>query len=391
MKKIILKLRCYLMGLLVQPIVRLFSLFFSLKKNKFMCISMNGNNYGDNIKCLADYIVKKKQDVEIVWAFNYSSLPNLNCPYRHVKLFSFSYYYHILTSKYILCNFAMDFSYLAQKRQGQVFLETWHGTALKRIGYEMYKSERPDVLYRWFGVDRIKHTVELADIWLSGSRFMTNVFNNSFARYDGLYEIGTPRNDLFFKNNPDIIEKVKNQYGIKAEEGVILYAPTFRRDRKFTYYDVDLSKIKTIWEKKTGKTYKLLVRLHPVMLTKEKEFSGFLSNDAINASLYPDMQELLFCTDLLITDYSSSMFDYMYMKRPVIMYVPDKKSYSRGFYIDIEKLPFILVNNNKELERQLSEFDKSEYLKRLDIFISSIGSVESGNATEKTYRLLIGN
>ena len=375
------------MAAIVQSIIKATVSLFPLKKNKYFCISMNGLNYGDNIKCMSDYIEINNSNSQIVWGFDANYFKSVDCRYKKVKTFSFMYYFHILTSKYIICNFAMDFRFL-RKRKGQIFLQTWHGTALKRIGYDMYKSEKQDIFYRWFKVDRIKDTTNNADIWLSGSKFMTGVFRKSFRYTKEISEIGTPRNDIFFQNRPDVIKKIRDMYNI-GDKKILLYAPTFRQDFGFTYYDVDLNAICSYWEQKMGKQYVVMVRLHPNMLRKKDELSLKTSRDIINVSTYPDMQELLYATDVLVTDYSSSMFDYMYLRRPVIMYVPDYNIYNRGFYMDIHNLPFIIIKNNEEIESKLSHFDEIKYIEKLNGFISNIGSVENGNATTKCYELLM--
>lgn len=389
--KILTKFKYYTMALTVQPIVRLVVSFIPVDTNKFFFISMNGNNFGDNIKRLSDYIHRNQPGAKIVWGFTDSYYDKVDSGYHKVKICSLKYYYHILTSKYILSNFAMDFSFLAKKRKGQVYLQTWHGTPLKRIGYDMYKSEKPDILYRWFGVDRIKHTMDMTDILITGSTFMTDIFRNSFLYDRKIDEVGTPRNDIFFEDHPELLEKIKTQFGIGTNEHIVLYAPTFRQNRGMDYYNIDLSKLISCWEKKTGQKYRLLVRLHPVMLRKEQSFMNLFPDGTINVSLYPDMQELLYCADVLVTDYSSSMFDFMYLKRPIIMYVPDKETYSRGFYMDIDSLPFIVINNNKEIEDQLLRYEANGYQERVEVFFNKIGSKETGIATKNVYNLLMGS
>ena len=100
------------------------------------------------------------------------------------------------------------------------------------------------------------------------------------------------------------------------------------------------------------------------------------------------MQELLYSADLLITDYSSSMFDFMYSYKPVLLYIPDKELYDRGFYINIEDLPFIVSYNNNEIANNLALFDSQNYSIKIQSFLRVIGDVESGKAAEKTYHLL---
>lgn len=359
-----------------------------LKKNKFFCISMNGNNYGDSVKVLSDYIELKNPESEIVWGFSPSIIDKIKCNNKKVQIFTLKYYYHILTSKYVLSNFAMDFFFL-RKRKKQVYLETWHGTPLKKIGYDMYKTEKQGILYRWFKVDRIKNMSEMTDILLSGSEFMSNIFRDKFLYDKKIFEVGTPRNDLFFKNNNEIATRIKNLYGIGSEMKIILYAPTFRQDGGLEYYNINLGEIKSFLERKFGGNYVVLLRLHPNQLDREKEFSELFDIPTFNVTSYPDMQELLYITDVLVTDYSSSMFDFMNLKRPIIMYVPDRNTYSRGFYFDIDTLPAVIINNNDEITTKLNDYNWNGFTGDIDSFLELIGNKEYGYATEKAYDLLI--
>ena len=205
---------------------------------------------------------------------------------------------------------------------------------------------------------------------------------------DIIHEIGTPRNDIFFNERPDILRKVRKHFGITDNCRIILYAPTFRKGGDFAYYNVDINKIKEYFERRSGLEYIIMVRLHPNLLKNEKLFYSIFNSDAINASSYPDMIDLLYASDLLVTDYSSCMFDFMYSYKPIILYVPDRLTYDRGFYMDIDKLPFLIVNDNSELISKLSTYDEVEYKESLRKFMDQIGSVEDGKATQNLYELL---
>ena len=371
----------------LQPVIRCVVSFSPLKKNKFFCISMSGNSYGDNVKCLSDYISSNFPNAQIVWAFSKNYLNEVECEHKKVVISSVSYFYHILTSKYVISNFAMDFRTFSKKRKGQVCLQTWHGTTLKKIGYDMYKTDN-NIAYSLFGIDRIKNMNIITDYFISGSSYMTRIFRERFKYTGKIYEIGTPRNDIFFTENADIVEKVKQKYGI-GNKKIILYAPTFRKGGLFTYYDINLSLVKQTLEEKMKCSYVVLVRLHPNIATKSEAFVKLFECETIDVSNYPDMQELLCATDVLITDYSSSMFDFMYTYKPVIMYVPDRQTYNRGFYLDIDKLPFIIINNNNEIMKAISGYDADKYHTGVDAFLIEIGSVEDGNATKRAYNLLM--
>ena len=382
------KLKYYIISIFIQPLVRVFASFFPLQDNKFFCISMYGKNYGDNIKSLSDYIECNKTQAIIVWGFSDSFYSRVDIPNK-CKLCTFKYYYHVYTSKFVLTNFSMDYYFVSFKRKGQIFYQTWHGTALKKIGYDVLVNEQRGRINTWLAETRLRGFVKMTDVLVSSSRFMTNIYKEKFLYNKTVYEIGTPRNDLFFKEDLQITNKVKKAFSIPSSTKILLYAPTFRADRKFTYYDVDLVKIKKFWEKRFNSPCVLLVRLHANMMGKGRQFLEMFPNDTRDVSYYPDMQELLYSSDVLVTDYSSSMFDFMYLKRPIILYVRDRETYSRGFYFNIDSLPFIILNDNSEIDKKLSCYDEKEYDKLITNFINEIGSVEKGKATEESFNLLM--
>lgn len=368
--------------------VRIATYIFPLRNNKFFCIAMTGNSYGDSIKCLSDYIAVHHPNPIIVWAFSQSFYNKVNCSHIKVRMYSFKYYYHILTAKYILTNVSLE-KKMFVKRRGQICVQTWHGTALKRIGVDMYRK-KTSFFNRVTGGSTTEYTAHLTDIVVSGSRFMTDVLHNKcLYPLNIIHEIGTPRNDVFFHDNDNIRSKICHFYGINETEKIILYAPTFRKGGSMDFYNVELDRIRMQFEQLQGGHFVVMVRLHPNLLKKETTFLTLFPPNTINVSSYPDMIDLLYSADVLVTDYSSCMFDFMYTFRPVILYVPDRATYNRGFYMDIESLPFIIVNENFEIEEKLSSLNLSLYQKNVRRFLKEIGSCEQGIATQRVYNMLM--
>lgn len=368
------------------PIARLLVIGKPIDRNKYFCISMGGNSYGDNIKCLSDYLIANVPDARVVWGFTSSFYDCSGCELKRVKLYTIDYYKEILTSKYILSNNRLN-QRMFHKRKGQIYLQTWHGTALKRIGKDARKS-RP-WYKRIIQPPMLEFDVDNTDIMISGSGFMTGIYREKFGFKGVMWEVGTPRNDIFFKDLPEIVTKVHSFYSIPDETQIILYAPTFRSDGSFEYYDIDAKKLMSLWERQTGKKCVFLARLHPNIANKESDLKKLFPSETIYASSYPDMQELLYATDLLVTDYSSSMFDYMYSGKPVLMYIPDWDNYERGFYFTKEELPFVMVRNNNELKEAIEKVDLSGYCSLFNNFLKKIDSKETGNATRITINNLI--
>lgn len=349
-----------------------------VNKNRFMFMSMSGNSYGGNSKALSDYIINQSEEYEIVWAE--SDMLEISDPsVMPVKLYTWKYYYYLLTCLVFVSDQRLYKPMMPLKRPGQFYIQLWHGTALKKI-----EGDIPDL-------DR--HYVEMSirdshntDLYVSGSSFMSDIFSSSFWYSGKILEVGTPRNDVFFLK--DQVEKKKNAiydfYKIPGSK-ILLYAPTFRANDSLNAYTIDTKRIAEC----LGPEWSVLVRLHPNLMnqTDKKEIERKFPN-AIDASCYPDMQELLCATDLLITDYSSSMFDYMLMNKPCIIYASDIETYDRGFYMSIRQLPFPIAENMQELSQLLTnDFSKGNY----DGFFEKIGSRESGNASRQIYDYLRNN
>ena len=210
------------------------------------------------------------------------------------------------------------------------------------------------------------------------------MYRNAFW-YDGeVLECGVPRNDLLFNNIKETSKKVKSFFNIESDKKIIMYAPTFRKDNNIEVYKFDYEKCVQEFNKRFSEKYVMLIRLHPNVFHKSTELN-FNSDNVLNASFYPDMQELLVATDILITDYSSSMFDFMLTKKPCFIYASDIRNYrdDRGFYFELEKLPFLISKSKEEIIKNIEGFDKEIYLDKVDKFLKEQGCVDDGNASSR--------
>lgn len=368
-------------------ITKLYAWIIPVNKKRFLFYSMGGNNYGDSVKCLSDYIEKQYEGADIVWAFSRYYYEKVGCEHKKVIYGSFRYYYYVISSKYYITNCYAPLMMI--KRKGQIMMQTWHGTALKRIGYDGQGGDH-NRFVDFIRPNTYKAGARNIDFFVSGSSFMTLVYHRALKYPKEIMEIGTPRNDIFFQNRPDVFQRVKVWAHVDSQIKLILYTPTFRPDFSFKYYDVDLCAIKHYYEELTKENYVVLVRLHPRMMSKSAEVDNLFVNEGIvNVTLYPDIQDLLYAADVLVTDYSSTMFDFMLSMKPVILYTPDKETYNRGFYFDIDELPFIIANNNAELLKALQNFESNEYVRKVNQFLERIGNAETGHATESAYQLLV--
>ena len=234
-------------------------------------------------------------------------------------------------------------------------------------------------------LEMAKHDSSQIDILLSGCEFSTKIFKRAFW-YDGeIFESGTPRCDMLFKRDNVLINNLKNRLGISPTTKLLLYAPTFRKNNSLEAYDIDFNRLKTTLEK--NENWKILIRLHPHLQNLSKELVEKY-DDVIDVTNYDDIQELLLISDLLISDYSSLMFDFAITEKPCIIYASDLNDYlanDRNLYFDITKLPFPLCQTNEELNRTISEFNYKKYTEAMKSFNSEVGSFEDGQACKRVY------
>ena len=339
-----------------------------LQKNKILLWSDNFKSFGCSPKYIALYLAKQfPGKYDLVWVLEQDRPIPQGLPegIRVVRYFSMEYLKELSTAKVVICNSRMGKAHYFRKRKGQYYIQTWHSSLrLKKI-----EGDAPGLGEAY--TQQAKIDSKNIDLLLSGCRFSSDIFRRAFW-YDGeIFEHGTPRCDGFFGSNQAVRQKVFDFYGIPQNKKLALYAPTFRKDKKASLYGMDFAML----GQALGEDWVMGCRLHPNIA------ADLTVDNAIAMSKYPDMQELLAACDLLITDYSSSMFDMAVAGKQCALYLPDLKQYTageRGLYFDIRSLPFPKGENMEEFCRCLKEFDG--YQARCAAFLKEIGSFEDGNA-----------
>lgn len=359
---------------------KIFLIIFRLlpiRKNKVLFIGYYGAQYGCNPKYLSEYFTKENGNLKIVWAFINPSKYTLN-NIAKVKYYSIRYFYELSTAKVIISNYRLPLYF--KKRVNQTYIQTWHSS----LRLKMIENDAIETIPQTY-LKMAKHDSSQIDILLSGCEFSTQIFKRAFW-YDGeIFESGTPRCDILFKRDDVLINQLKNRLGISSTTKLLLYAPTFRKNNSLEAYDIDFNRLKTRLEK--NENWKILIRLHPHLQNLSKELVEKY-DDVIDVTNYDDIQQLLLISDLLITDYSSLMFDFAITEKPCIIYASDLNDYlanDRNLYFDITKLPFPLCQTNEELNKTISEFNYKKYTEAMKSFNSEIGSFEDGMACKRVY------
>ena len=354
-----------------------------IKRGRVVCWAYNFHQYSCNPRYLTEHLIKHNPEFEIYWVFrkgvNTSELPK---GIKAVRFRTWEYLRLMASAEFLLTNARTDpWRIYWHKREGQKYAMLWHaGVALKRI--EADAADKLSFSY----LQRAKADSKVCDLMISGCTMQTELQKNRFW-YDGeILECGIPRNDIFFDipRHKELRQRIAQHYGIDPKSRIILYAPTFRVDFSTKPYTIDWSRIMpTISRMFGGESVSVLVRMHPNLIGKV-DTSHLVAYDGVHdATRYHDMQELLSVADILITDYSSSMFDFAMQGRPCILYATDTNAYDRGFYFDLKELPFPLTENEEQLLATIESFDNEAYATRLNTFFTErVGLKENGHAAE---------
>ena len=346
-------------------------------QNKVSFISFSGRQYSDSPRCISEALLREHPETQQVWAFNepekFRFLEEKGI--KIVKYKSLEYIYHVMTSRVYVDN--AEFWSILKFRPGQMVLQTWHGGgAYKKVG-----GHRIDVNKRKQNHDMAK--MNQINLFLSSSKAFTKYVIRGAYRYRGeILECGLPRNDALVFPDPAAAEAVRKALGIPADKKILLYAPTFRNSHTLDLYDVDLPRLKTALEARFGGEWMILLRMHYYL--RDRVAAGG-QPWVLDVTDYPDMKDLLLCSDALLTDYSSCMWDFSLLLRPCFLYARDIADYrgERDFYTPIEDWPFPLAWDNDTLEAAITRFDENAYQQAVARHHQELGSTESGTAAKQ--------
>jgi CDP-glycerol glycerophosphotransferase len=307
--------------------------------------SFTGRQYSDSPRAIHEDLVARGTPVEHLWVVRDGQVA-LPPTARPVRLSGTDWYDAFATCRYIVTNQHLPEWF--RRREGQVVVQTWHGTPLKRIAHDITDVRFADPTY----LRRLDDEVPNWSLLLSPNRFSTPILRSAF-RYDGeILESGYPRNDVLCRDTSAVAKQLRHRLGLPEDKKVVLYAPTWRDDEYYgpgryklsLHLDVDRAR------RVLGDDHILLVRAHPNVVDEIPQAGGGFVWDV---STYPDIADLLAATDILITDYSSVMFDFANTGRPILFFTYDLEHYRdrlRGFYFDFEtEAPGPLLTTSDEV------------------------------------------
>ena len=348
-----------------------------------------GKSYSDSPRAVHEELLRRGDDLEHLWVVRDDRMV---VPPTATKVVygSPEWYDALARCRYLVGNTHLP-SWI-ERREGQVIVQTWHGTPLKRIGFDF---DNP-----WFsGTGYLEDLEREARQWsllISPNTFSTPVMKRAF-RYQGeILETGYPRNDvLVSEDGGKRAEQVRRTLGLPDGKKVVLYAPTWREDQRRHEggYQLNLQLDLVQARQALGDDQVLLVRPHAhVREAMEGAGDGFVWD----VGGYPDIQDLFLIADVLITDYSSVMFDFAITGRPILFFTYDLEHYRdqlRGFYFDFEATaPGPLLSTSEEIVAALRDLDPitAQYASAYAAFRETFCDLDDGSASARVVDRMLG-
>ena len=361
--------------------------FCKIKEKRILFTSLTGGNYYE-YTCNPKYIyeaVKAQtgEQYEIIWALDHPE------KYRFleqqgvtlVKHFTWKTLYYLATSKCIITS-GSYLPWVSFRRQ-QIVIDTWQGGgAYKRLDN---------------GEGSLKHLIEkrnriagshVTAFVTSSEAFTEHVIRGAFGYHGEVLEIGMPRNDMLVNGaTSEAAQKVRKIFSIPDDKKVMLYAPTYREQG--TYEKLKIGKVLDALEEIDGSSWVCLERMH-----RYERKSGEENDPRIYAAEeYEEMQELLAAADMLVTDYSSSIWDYSFRNCPIYLFTPDLEEYrkNRGFYLDIDEWQIPYAETEQEFLQKIGQMKKIDWKHRMDLHHAKLKCQETGHAADSVVKYIQEN
>jgi CDP-glycerol glycerophosphotransferase len=341
--------------------------------------SFNGR-YSDSPRAVHEAVLARGGAADAVWLAD----PAFGCDFpegtARVPIYTDEAVAALESADLVVSNSHLEMDWV--KRPGATYVQTWHGTPLKRI--------HADVLWGPEGLlEHLSLDVDRWDVLLSPNRYSTTTLRGAFRWSGEILESGYPRNDVLVSSTAaEVRERVRRDLGIEDGRTAVLYTPTWRDDAFWTGaadtepLDLDVDR----FVEELGDDHVLLLRLHYKLTGRLRPRDHPAVRDL---SHHPDVADLYLAADAMVTDYSSTMFDFAVTGKPLLFYTYDLERYRdelRGFYFDLSAdPPGPLVTTTDELVGQLRDLDglRSRYAGAYTRFTERFCHLDDGQATER--------
>lgn len=359
-------------------------------KKQILFNNFNGRGWGDSQRVIAEAIHECSPDIELLWTVNNDIVAkDLPTYVRPVRFETTEYY------KSMACSVAWVYNVLlpkgSVKRNEQLYIQTWHGDrAFKKILNDASRDAGKRA-----GHFKVREFCEetMCDYVVTGSTFAEKMYRSALGFHGKYLSVGTPRNDRLFAIDENKQQTIRKILGLPDGVKVMTYAPTYRdssKNEEIVDTDIDLDMLLATLEEQDGCEWWCLLRAHggdKLVIQNGVDRPCF-----VDVTQYPDMNDLLMVTDLLVTDYSSCATDFVVSGRPILLYQDDYEKYiasDRALYFDMKDFPLPVAHNMleaMELVRSITpEKSKNEDAAVLQFY----GSYENGTATEKVKNVIL--
>lgn len=363
-----------------------------------------GGHYSDSPKAISESLHKLHPEIKIVWLLASNNLKSIPDYAKAIDINSAEAKKYRGMAKVLIDNvYANNLEYLNKgkyisklrvktrvkllAKKGQKVYTSWHGTPLKKMGRDQVNSDIVDV---------IANDVTM----ILDNKYTCDIMRHLTFEKIRIEMLGCARNDLLYSNNKN---QVKKDLNFPLDKKIALFAPTFRGNGSKDYIfesginqlqNINIDEFLDLLSKKFGGEWVLVCRFH-------YHVDGFIDWESltqkyegkvINGNIFEDMSQYLTCADLLLTDYSSSMFDFMLTKKPCFLFVPDLDTYineDRGLYIPLDDLPFLYGEKYENVVSAIDRFDADIYNKKIEKLVKKmefvIDSTSSDTIVEYIY------
>ncbi|ASS72818.1 CDP-glycerol glycerophosphotransferase family protein [Bacillus atrophaeus] len=358
-----------------------------VKKRTIIFESFNGKQYSCNPRAMYEYMIEHFPEYKLIWSVNKTySKPFDDKGIVYINRLSIKWLFAMARAQYWVINSRLPL--WIPKPAHTTYIQTWHGTPLKRLALDMDDVLMPGTNTAQYKKNFVKEASNW-DYLISPNRYSSDIFSRAFQFDKKMLETGYPRNDILYHgNNENVINSLKKKLGIPLYKKVILYAPTWRDNKYYEKgrYKFDLDFDLELLEEALADEYVIILRMHYLVAENFdlEKYKGFV----FDFSLYEDIRDLYLISDLLITDYSSVFFDFANLQRPMIFFVPDLEDYRdnlRGFYFDFEnEAPGPLLKTTDEVIKQIELINtNSKEVASIASFYEKFCYLENGESAKK--------
>lgn len=338
--------------------------FYAYKRKGLCC----------NPKYVMRYMLENyPNDYQYYWVAEFPETVPHEKSYCVVKWRSMAYYQLLARAKLLVTNDMADETLF--KRKGQIYMSTWHGGGTyKKVGFDIKTDALRRIrLHRWYA---------RLDFLILSNGFLAEAYKSSFRlREEQMLKTGMPRSDIFYRDNGMYV-RIRERYRLDSDTKILLYAPTYRHGTYELLPERDLPQILEALTARFGGQWVCFYRMHYLDTEKRYEENEWI----YNGNDYADAQEFLCAVDVLITDYSSLLWDFTLLGRPCFSYARNPGKYmaeERDFYLSYDEWPYPKAATASELMEKIRQFDEAAYQERLEEYIEKVDHYETGNSTER--------